>query len=750
MQLLFKTIVIVASGLFLLGVASVIMQNKLQDSFGRQAVSEMTQERQFIWQTFVDAEGQSIKERAGSLHNNEALQGYVQAGDFVALNAFLDEQVKAIAGNDDFRIAILDKDTQVLYNSDDRLNSRIAVPNSAYGELLSGSRSELFGLGYDDRQILLLSVVEPVEVAGQIIGFAVYSMPIDRIFQQFQKLVSADIFLVNRYYRPIAGQRQTLWEQFSPYFEESDIKGLHSVGGNDGEFYRLIKFPITAMFGNLQAYGITMSNVSDEVEAQNELQFILNAIFIIIGLVLVISVAFILQRNFRPLEEGAGYLVSLANRENISSLGNEFNDDEIGRILNAIETLRLRTIHLNRLRRSRSKQRQRVHNLLLREMSSLAHNLDDAARREIVDDLEDIKQQIVEQHENEYSTVDTGVHDTKDENDLAAVASTFRRLAFWLSDKDDKIKNAKMIKQSVDVMTQNQQAAAQEESGNELVTVASAFRKLAYRMTEKQKHLNQVIMDLEEALKTEVAYLALQKELNLAHDVQLSFIPDSGMKIGRVELLGFMQPAKTVGGDLFDYFVIDDEHVGFCVGDVSDKGVPAALFMMVARIVLWLVARSESSVSKALAQVNNAIHDNNPNNFFVSIFYGRINVRTGQVDYACAGHPPAILVGKNTSQAIEVEAANDLVAGIFPDVEYAQHSLKLNPGDSLFVYSDGVSEAMDSDDNQYSPERLIDILTKNRCETIEEMVELVISDVKDFTGDCPQSDDITCIAMRYI
>ncbi len=749
MQLLLKTIVIVASGLFLLGVASVIMQDQLQNSFGRQAVAEMTRERQFIWQNFVDSESQGIKERAGGLHDNETLRTYVQTGDFIALNAFLDEQVESIVGEDDFRVAILDKTTEILYNSDDRLNSRIAVPNNAYAPLLNGEKAELFGLGYDDRQMLLLSVVEPLKQNNDIIGFVVYSKPIDNIFQQFKQLVSADIFLVNRYYRPIAGERQTLWEQFSPYFEESDTNGLHSVSANDGEYYRLIRFPITAMFGSLQAYGITMSNVSDDVEAQNDLQFILNAVFIIIGLILIISVAFILQRNFRPLEEGAGYLVSLANRENISSLGNEFNDDEIGRILNAIETLRLRTIHLNRLRRSRSKQRQRVHNLLLREMSSLAHNLDDAARREIVDDLEDIKQQIVEQHENEYATVDSGEYDTKDEHDLAAVASTFRKLAFWLSDKDDKIKNAKMIKDSVDGITQNH-ADAQEESGNELVTVASAFRKLAFRMTEKQKHLNQVILDLEEALKTEVAYLALQKELNLAHDVQLSFIPDSGMTIGRVELLGFMQPAKTVGGDLFDYFVIDDEHVGFCVGDVSDKGVPAALFMMVARIVLWLVARSESSVSKALAQVNNAIHDNNPNNFFVSIFYGRINVKTGHVDYACAGHPPAILVGKNTSQAVEVEAANDLVAGIFPDVEYAQHSLKLNPGDSLFVYSDGVSEAMDGDDNQYSPERLIDILTKNRCETIEEMVELVISDVKDFTGDCPQSDDITCIAMRYI
>lgn len=702
MQLLFRTIIIIAIGLLLLGATSLLMQQKLEDSFGNQVISSQTQKWQYIWENFLRNESAEIIKTADFLHHDTSIKQFVQGQDFLSLNNFLEEKMTSI--KEGFNIAILNNDKDIIYSSEDRLNVRVPVPETVFAEILSGEKSRLSGLGYNDRQELLHSVIVPIKQLGMIIGVAVYSQKMDGVFAEFQNFTGADIFLVNRYYRIVAGKNDTLWEQFSPYFENSDIDGLYTVKSDNGKSYRLIKFPITGMLGSLQAFGVSMSDVSKEAGGWQDLKFILNFIFVLLGLFIIAAVVFILRSSFRPLKEGSGHLLSIANSENISSLGNEFDDDEIGKILNAIETLRLRNIHLDRLQRSRSKQRQRVHGLLLSEMSELANNLDDDAKQEIMDDLEDIKEQILGKKAED-------------------------------SHGDDVISE--------------QEADKQDDSGNELVTVASAFRKLAFRVTRKQQHLNQVIADLEESLKTEVAYFALQKELNLAHEVQLSFIPDTGLEIGNLEMRGFMQPAKTVGGDLFDYFVIDDEHIGFCVGDVSDKGVPAALFMMVARIVLWLVARREPSVGNALAQVNNAIHSNNPNNFFVSIFYGRMNIKTGHVDYACAGHPPAILIREGATRAVELETANDLVVGIFPDVEYAEFSVTMNSGDNLFVYSDGISEAMNSEDAQYSPEHLLDMLSTHRCHSVEEMIDLVIKDVERWSDGCDQSDDITCLALRY-
>ncbi|MDZ7364122.1 MAG: SpoIIE family protein phosphatase [candidate division KSB1 bacterium] len=255
-----------------------------------------------------------------------------------------------------------------------------------------------------------------------------------------------------------------------------------------------------------------------------------------------------------------------------------------------------------------------------------------------------------------------------------------------------------------------------------------------------------------QAVKDRDQLLSIQQELEVARKIQQSIVPRKFPAFpGRKEfdLYAEMIPAKDVGGDFYDFFLIDDDRLGFVIGDVSGKGVPAALFMAVSKTLLKATALKGLPPDECLQQINRVLHLESVSAMFVTIFYGILNTRTGEVDYCNGGHnPPYIL---RAGGGVEMVASTGgLVLGAMRNTAYHAKKMTLQSGDGIFLYTDGVTEAMNRDNEQFTEERLEEKLKAGRDTTLPNIVGHVIEAVKAFSNGAPQADDITILALRYL
>ncbi len=250
--------------------------------------------------------------------------------------------------------------------------------------------------------------------------------------------------------------------------------------------------------------------------------------------------------------------------------------------------------------------------------------------------------------------------------------------------------------------------------------------------------------------------LALEKErisaeLSLATRIQASSLPKDFPAFpdrSEFDIYASMTPAKEVGGDFYDFFMIDDDHLGLAIGDVSGKGVPAALFMMVSSSLIHHMAVREKSPGKVLQIVNRQICSRNPEEMFVTVWLGTLEISTGKLTAASAGHEyPAL---KQAGQSFElIKDKHGFVLGGMDGVRYREYELQLEPGAKLFVYTDGVAEATDSEKQLFGTDRMIEALRAGENGSPQEILATVNAAVDSFVGKAPQFDDLTMLCLEY-
>ncbi|MCX6258156.1 MAG: SpoIIE family protein phosphatase [Bacteroidia bacterium] len=244
----------------------------------------------------------------------------------------------------------------------------------------------------------------------------------------------------------------------------------------------------------------------------------------------------------------------------------------------------------------------------------------------------------------------------------------------------------------------------------------------------------------------------IEGDLRVARNIQMGMIPrkfPAFPERKEIDIYGFIEPAKEVGGDLYDFFFIDEEHLCFAIGDVSGKGIPAALFMAVTVTIM----RSESqitgfNVSRLIELMNNYLCKNNESNLFVTLFLGILNTSTGEVNYVNAGHNYPIII-KSSSTFGEFYITHYLPLGIKINSNMNQNTIKLDYGDTIFLYTDGISEAFNIESKQYSIKRIIEMLGHSANHVPFEIVNRIIDDVRKFSLGAEQSDDISILAIQY-
>ncbi len=271
---------------------------------------------------------------------------------------------------------------------------------------------------------------------------------------------------------------------------------------------------------------------------------------------------------------------------------------------------------------------------------------------------------------------------------------------------------------------------------------------LAHSFDGMRVALKEYISNLTETTK---AKERMESELKIARNIQMSFLPKRFPPfpaIASFSLHAALEPAWEVGGDLYDFFLLDDNHLFFSVGDVSGKGAPAALFMAVTKTLVKGIAEQDMDPAAILRSVNTELCLDNESMLFVTMFCGILDFTSGELAFSNAGHNPPLLVPAQ-GEPSWLKLPQGFFLGIMPDGAYETFSTPLAPGDKLVVFTDGVTEAMDEQEKFFTDAKLLDVVARNRDKTADALTAIVMDAVHSFAGTAPQADDITVLILEY-
>ena len=274
---------------------------------------------------------------------------------------------------------------------------------------------------------------------------------------------------------------------------------------------------------------------------------------------------------------------------------------------------------------------------------------------------------------------------------------------------------------------------------DEIGELANAFNNMSASLQEYIKNLSSVMAEKER----------IGAELNVATQIQADMLPSifpAFPEREEFDIYATMQPAKEVGGDFYDFFLIDDDHLAVVIADVSGKGVPAALFMVIAKTLLKNRAQMGDSPAKVLEVVNNQLCENNKAEMFVTVWFGVMQISTGKIVAANAGHEKPII--RKADGEFEIfKDKHGFVMGGMEGMKYKEYEFEIEKGGCLFVYTDGVPEATSSNSELFGMERLVQVLNEEKDAPLPDILKSVKGSIDKFVKDAPQFDDITMLAL---
>jgi sigma-B regulation protein RsbU (phosphoserine phosphatase) len=296
----------------------------------------------------------------------------------------------------------------------------------------------------------------------------------------------------------------------------------------------------------------------------------------------------------------------------------------------------------------------------------------------------------------------------------------------------------------------------------DMENIRTAMNRGAYDFITKPIDLKDLEITIEKSLKEIEEYksvlsaqtklIALQQELDIANVIQTSILPKTFPPFPdrkEFEIFAKMIPAKDVGGDLYDFFFIDKYRLGVVIGDVSGKGIAAALLMAVSKTLLKATALKGMPADNVLSEVNNIIAEESPSNMFVTVFYGVLDTRSGAFEYSNGGHNLPFLISTE-GKVNELDNIGGLMIGAMKDMPYESNVVMLQPGESILFFTDGVTESFNKEGEEFHETGLAKILEGKNDLGVNELVEHVFEKVQTFSEGVEQSDDITCLALKYL
>ncbi|HET6467196.1 MAG TPA: SpoIIE family protein phosphatase [Geminicoccaceae bacterium] len=581
------------------------------------------------------------------------------------------------------RLEVLDPQGHLAHTSSDEIFPQSTV-NRLLVEGMLRDAAELTGVGSDGEQGFVALVGRPLFWHDHVVGILTLVGAMDAAVLALARSLKADVLIVNRRGRVLAGTAPALWHELAESGGVRRVAPLQTALLGE-RAYRIATIRIDGYSGPDVARLVAIQDATGSAEAQRRLEIGGLAAVAALTLLVLAWLYGYLRRSFRPLESAIRSLRAIAAGDTSVSLDAERGRDEIGRIAGTVEALRHNAISLEQLRRSRARQRRRQELLIRRQMTALADTFDDNSRGAIMAELAEIEA---------------------------------------MAGRQDP-----------------------EGSREEMALVATTLEKLTGRVIQQHRALQELVAELREALAAKTSLVALQQELEIARTIQSSVLPPPPPPHSRFAVLGSMQPAEEIGGDFYDFFQPDENHLAIAIADVSGKGVPAAFFMAISRTLLRATAALERDPGSCIARVNDALAADNPELMFVTLFYGVLDLRTHRLTYVNAGHNPPVLQRKGREPCF-VDGTGGISLAVMAGNPYCEGTLDLAPGDRLFLYTDGFTEAMDRDGRPFGEPRLLEEIDATAALPIAEQTAALVGAVKRFEAGARQSDDITCVNLE--
>ena len=666
-----------------------------------QYTGAMLADRATLWRKTVNSLVQHMEDKAWLAAENQPFRRAVYLQDHEAvqrLGADLAARLREEGIAD--RFDVIHSNGTLAYSSHSAVFQSPIISGTARDAVLQDQR--IGGIGNDQQRHVAVVLGIPLSApagVGRVAAVAVYATDVDKAIREMEQATRSSVLIVNRRGRLIAGSNSAVWADIRDSIDLDDTNAQQTVEAGD-RVYSVVVLEQTADAGTLVARLISIKDVTD-LAAQQALvgNLTVGGVIIFLGLVLG-GLSYYMSRSFAPLTEGVEVLNALSHGDLQAQIEGTNPDahDEVGRIAGAVNVFRANLIAFDRFRRSRERQRRRQERFIRREMTQLADTFDEDERGAVLAELEELERLV-----------------------------------------RDAPGSADQVMSIVDA-TDSASTALTRESDS-LAMTARAFQHLSDRVQVQNQHLR-------DALAAKNAFIALQRELDIAARVQLSLLPESPPASGAAEMAGFMKPAKEVGGDFYDFFRLDQHRLGLVVADVSGKGVPAALFMVMARTLMRATMRHVEDPAHVLATVNDLLVQNNTEQLFVTVFYGVLDERTGRFAYANGGHEPPILVDGHGVRPLETTSG--VALGMFGGLDYGGALIDLEPGARLLLFTDGVTEAFNAEEEAFGDKRLVDFA--RRLPEVQKPagdLEAMVATVEGFVGEAPQFDDITCVVLRF-
>ncbi|KAF0225882.1 MAG: sigma-B regulation protein RsbU [Rhodospirillaceae bacterium] len=597
------------------------------------------------------------------------------------------------------RLEILDRDGELLYSSRGSLLEPPILDAGTVRAIVDGKRP-VRGVLQDASRTFTATLAFPLQIGGDdVAGIAVLAADMQPPLTEFKASTGSDIFLVDRNGHLAQGTNEDLWSVFNGKISVRKSRLLTWADGQ--QYYSVVVLPVQDGFNRVIGALVTARDVSETQARQRLIRVV--AIGAVIGfLVLVLGIFYVyLRRSFHPLDEAIAVLNALSRGDTSVTLEVRNDKDEIGRIAGTVGVFRENTVKLDLMQQRRERQRRRQELFIRLQMLKLSEMLEEEARAAILADMKQIE------------------------------AMAERKAG---------------------------SADAADSGKGELEVLGVAFQTMSDRIREQHLSLETLIAErtreaevLREALRTRDQLNALRQELDFARELQLSSLPQVFPPFpdrDEFQIHAAMVPAKEVGGDFYDFFLLDHHHLGIVIGDASGKGVPAAMFIAIARSLIKAVAPLSRSPGECLAFVNTMLSADNPQTLFATCFYAVVDTRSGEVAFCNAGHPPPLIL----RQGQDVEAIRDVsgvALGVMEDLEYDTGTFTIAPDDTIVLYTDGVTEAQDVAETLYDEPRLIQTLRGLGAIHPEQIIATVQRAVEAFVGDAPQFDDITMLSLRF-
>lgn len=531
---------------------------------------------------------------------------------------------------------------------------------------------------------------------------------VDTPLARFARAMDSQAFLLSTRGRLVEGTDDSLWTALNLDLPQRTAT-IQQAALND-RLYAVTSIPLADLSSGSAGLLVTARDATASLAAIQRLTWVTGFAALGILLMLLGGLYFYLRASFRPLDRAVGVLGDLSRGDTSANLVKE-RDDEIGEIATAIQGLRGNIADLNDTRRQRELQRRRQERFVRRQMENLASTLETGAREEVLSDLRRIVAATTGQGAAPVASEPGTDPERTADNEPTSLARLIR--------EDDQ-----------------------------LGPLAAVLQQMSGRVVEQHRRLSELVTRLREALVRETQLASLQQELAIARDLQRSVLPVDFPDRPAFHLFGLMQSAREVGGDFYDFFDLDNGRFAFLIADVSGKGVPAAFFMAIARTLLKTIALFETNPAVCVRQLNELLAAGNDQMMFVTLFFCVLDPETGDVEYVNAGHNPPFQI-RRSGEVSMLDPSDDIAVAVLSGAEFTTRRLRLEPGEALVLYTDGVTEAFNSDDEPFGEARLEDTLAAAPASDPEAIANAVVAAVEGFERGHQQSDDLTLLVVHY-